>query len=82
MPSRQLYLATPLTRTVETANAFGDTLGAYRTAFNTVVAARAWSTSVSGPALMTAGGLDADGIHPSNAGHTTLGTAIPTALGV
>jgi hypothetical protein len=56
----------------EGANGDGDTLADFRTAVSNACTGRAYCTYIDGYSLMTAGGLDADGIHPTNTGHTTM----------
>lgn len=65
-----VYLQSPLNRTTETANSFGNTLGDYRTAAATVAAARSgFVTYVDGDGLLNPATDLADGIHPTTAGH-------------
>jgi lysophospholipase L1-like esterase len=83
LPTMTIFCVTPLLRTVETANAYGDTLGAYRTQISTAVGTRgSFCTLVDGTAIMTVGSLDADGLHPTTAGHALYADAVKTALGI
>lgn len=69
--ARRIICVTPLVRTSEGANSFGDTTGDYRTQISTVVAARAWAELVDGSVILTTGDLS-DGVHPTDAGHAKL----------
>ena len=82
LPSAVIYAQTPLTRTNETANGLGNTLGDYRTAIANASAGKGWVTVVDGPSLMASGGLSVDGIHPSTAGHSSYFSAVKTVLGI
>lgn len=50
----------------------GETPPTFRTAMVTACTGRAWVTPIVGPNLMAVGGLDADGIHPTTAGHAAI----------
>ena len=81
-PAAKLWAQTPLLRTNETANAFGDTLGAYRTAISTAVSTRAaYTTLVDGSTIIASGDL-ADGLHPGKVGHAKMAQAVTTNLGL
>lgn len=67
-PSMRLVCQTPLVRTSEVANGFGDILQDYRDQINTVCGARPWTRLVDGTEIMTTASLQ-DGIHPTEAGH-------------
>lgn len=72
-PSIKVLLITPLTRAVETANAFGKTLEDYRTSLANVAALFPTQvTLLSGPSLMDVTLLDSGGVHPTQAGHSCL----------
>jgi lysophospholipase L1-like esterase len=75
MPSIGIYMQTPIVRSSEVANGFGSTLGNYRTQINTIHSTRAWTTLIDGTTLVTVDALS-DGIHPTDAGHTTYATNI------
>lgn len=80
LPSVPIYCQTPIVRTTETANIFGDTLGAYRTQIATAVSTRtAYATLVDGTTFLTTGDL-ADGVHPTNAGHVIYAAAVDAVL--
>jgi hypothetical protein len=78
-PSATIFAQTAIDATVETANTYGNTLGDYRAAISTAAAGKAaYVTVVDGTTLMTAGGLSADGVHPTTAGHATIkGNVLP-----
>jgi lysophospholipase L1-like esterase len=81
LPGCFVYCQTPLTRTSEVANSFGDTLGAYRTQIATARAARPTYTAlVDGSAWSIA--LDTDGLHPTAAGHASYYTNVKGVLGL
>lgn len=82
LPSATIYAQTPIVRTDETANSFGDTLGDYRTEIATAQSTRsAYCTLVDGTAIVTTGDLD-DGVHPTTAGQAIYGAYVITALGI
>lgn len=81
LPSLQIYAQTPLSRTTETANGLGSTLGNYRTAISSAASGKAYVTVVDGTTLLTTADL-ADGLHPTTAGHKLLANAIRTYLGI
>jgi hypothetical protein len=69
----RIYAVTPLITGIEgLVNAFGDSPPAYRTAIATAAAGKAWVTLVLGPNMMTGGGLSADSLHPTTAGHQAV----------
>jgi len=84
-PTATIYTQTPIQRTVETANTFGDTLPNYRTQITTAQAARAaWCTLVVGTGAtwpQAPGDLD-DGVHPTDAGHLKYANSVKTVLGL
>ena len=83
MPSLLIYCQTPIVRNVETANGSGSTLSNYRTQISTAVSTRTgYCTLVDGTTFMTTASLDADGVHPTTAGHALYATAVRTVLGV
>lgn len=75
LPTPAIYAATPIVRSVETANASGSTTGDYRTEIASACSGRAWATLVDGTAFVTTSDL-ADGIHPNVAGHGKIATAV------
>lgn len=82
MPSVRVYCQTPIVRSSEVANSFGNTLGDYRTQIATAVGTRtAYATLVDGTAFMTTASLS-DGVHPNTAGHTLYADAVKAALGL
>ena len=85
LPSATAYCQTPIERTDESANGFGDTLGDYRTQINTAVSTRGpWAILVdgTGAAFPQAPGDLADGLHPTTAGHAKYRTAVEAELGI
>lgn len=81
LPSTAIYAITPTVRTDESANAFGDTLGDYRTAISNACVGRAWATLVDGTAFYTTAVL-VDGIHPNTTGHGLYYDAVVAELGL
>jgi lysophospholipase L1-like esterase len=82
LPSLVIYCQTPIVRTSEAANSFGNTLGDYRSQISTAVSTRtAYCTLVDGTALITTSNLD-EGVHPTDAGHSIMYSAIKTVLGI
>lgn len=72
LPSVTVYCQSPLQRGTETANAFGSTLGDYRTQISTAASARSsYCIYVEGgaQAIVSTANLDADLVHPTTAGH-------------
>lgn len=85
LPSATIYCQTPIERTSEVANTFGDTLGAYRTQIGTAQSTRGpWAVLVDGTAAgyPQAPGDLADGVHPTTAGHALYGSAVIAELGL
>jgi len=85
LPSATIYCQTPIERTDESANIFGDTLGDYRTQIATAVSTRtAFAILVDGTDVafpQSPGDLD-DGTHPTTAGHAKYYAAVKAVLGV
>jgi lysophospholipase L1-like esterase len=83
LPSTKIYCASPVHRTSEVANTFGDTTGDYRTAISNAVTTTADAdvTYVDTSAWLVDGDLD-DGVHPTTAGHAIMASQIQTALGL
>lgn len=79
LPGAAIYAQTPILRSSEPENAFGDTLGEYRTAISNACTGRAWVTLVDGSAFLTTDDL-ADGTHPNVTGHGKIATAVLAAL--
>lgn len=87
-----IYLQSILiTGTEATTNGNAELPSAFRSAAVTASTGRAFVTSVSGTALMSAGGLNADGVHPSTNGHASIfdgsggfagSTNVRTVLGI
>jgi lysophospholipase L1-like esterase len=80
-----IFCQCPTPRTApyaETANAFGDTLTAYRTAISTAVSARSgWAVP---PVYVDASAwvfTKPDGLHPDTAGHASYKALAKTAIG-
>lgn len=81
LPSATIYAQTPLTRTVETANTFSDTLGNYRTQITTAQSTRSsYCNLVDGTAISAT--LDTDGLHPTTAGHSAYYLSAKATLGL
>lgn len=82
LPSAVIYCQTPLLRTSEGGNTFGDTLGNYRTQIATAQSTRSsYATLVDGTAIMTTASL-IDAVHPGTAGHELFADAIIAELGI
>jgi lysophospholipase L1-like esterase len=82
LPSMVIYCQTPIVRTSEVANSFGNTLGDYRSQISTAVSTRtAYCTLVDGTSLVTTSDLH-DGVHPTDAGHGIYYAAVKTVLGI
>lgn len=86
LPAATIYCQTPIDRTDESANTFGDTLGDYRTEISDAVATRgAFCTLVDGTDAafpQTPGDLTGDGVHPTTAGHAKYAAAVESILGI
>jgi len=67
-PTVTVICQSPLLRSTETANNFGDTLGDYRAAIQTACQARDYTFYIDGLDILEIGDL-ADGTHPSTDGH-------------
>lgn len=81
-PTVPVFVQTPTTATVETANSFGATLGNIRTADASACSARSsFCTTVAGPSVMASSGLSADGLHPTIAGHQAIALGTGAAAG-
>jgi hypothetical protein len=82
-PALVIYMVTPIITTQEaTANGFGDTPPTVRSTLTTIQSTRSgWITLVDGTTLVTSGGISADKIHPTTAGHVTLESNTRTILG-
>jgi len=82
LPTVTIFLATPIPRVPETANAVGSTLPNYRTAIANVQATRAaYCTLVDGTTLCTTGLLNTDNVHPTQVGHAYMQQKIQPILG-
>ncbi len=81
LPSATIYAQTPIVRSSESANSFGNTLGAYRTAISNAASGKGYVTVVDGTAILTTGDLT-DGVHPSTAGMATYATYVAGVAGV
>lgn len=82
LPSLVIYCQTPIVRTSEAANSFGNTLGDYRSQISTAVSTRtAYCTLVDGTSLVTTSDLH-DSVHPTDAGHGIYYAAVKTVLGI
>lgn len=79
LPSARIICQTPIVRSSESANSFGNTLGDYRNQISTVCNARQWTTLVDGSAFLTISDLE-DGVHPSTSGHAKYALAINNIL--
>ncbi len=78
LPSTRIVCQTPLLRTDEGANSFGNTLGDYRAEIATVCNARSWTTLVDGTSLLTL--VETGGLHPDTAGHAKYAKRIAPIL--
>lgn len=74
-PNLQIVCFTPTYRSTETANGVGNTLDDYRNAIISACSGKAYATSVSLKTTFGAGEM-ADTVHPNNAGHVLIKTAI------
>lgn len=73
-PSAKIWLQSALVRGTESANQFGNTLGDYRTAMQTVQSTRTgFANYIDGSTILTLGDLSPDLVHPSEAGHAIEG---------
>jgi lysophospholipase L1-like esterase len=79
LPSARIFCQTPIVRSTETANTFGNTLGDYRAQISTVCNARAWTTLIDGSTFLTTANLG-DGVHPTTAGHAKFAKRVAPAL--
>lgn len=79
LPLVPIDCLSPIPRTSETANAFGDTTGAYRSAIATACAARAWASYHDGMTIVSPANL-ADGVHPNDAGHGEISAYLTSIL--
>ncbi len=79
-----IYCMSPIGRSSEVANSFGDTLGAYRTAINSAASSRDYCTYILGTDILpySAPNFAADGLHPNTAGHAVFLTNIKSAMGL
>jgi lysophospholipase L1-like esterase len=75
MPSLVVQCLSPIVRTTETANTFGNTTSDYRAEISTACCTRAWATYHDGSTVVSSGNL-ADGVHPNAAGHTQISTYV------
>lgn len=83
LPSALIKLITPLTRANETvANGSGSTLPNYRTELATAQSTRSGYVSLtSGPSMVTyPTNFAADLLHPNNAGHAQIATAVQALI--
>ena len=80
LPSARIICQTPLTRTNESANGLGSTLGDYRTQITNVCNARSsYATTIDGSNFLSLGDLD-DGLHPTSAGFIKYANRIAPIL--
>jgi lysophospholipase L1-like esterase len=79
LPSARIVCQTPIVRTSEVANGFGNTLNDYRNQISTVCNARSWTTLIDGSTLLTTSDL-VDGVHPTTSGHSTYALKINDIL--
>jgi lysophospholipase L1-like esterase len=83
LPNAIVYCQTPLVRSNEAANGYSNTLGDYRAAIATAVAARSsYAKLIDGAAILTVADLNAtDGLHPTTAGHAKYAAYVLGVLG-
>ncbi len=79
MPSSLIYCQTPIVRSTETANGFGNTTTDYRTAIATACATRPWAKLIDGTQIVTTAALS-DGVHPTTAGQATYAAFVLAQL--
>ena len=81
LPSAKIYCASPIHRTDESANSFGDTTGDYRTAISNAVTTIADADVLYVDTSSWLGDSDlADGIHPTTAGHAIMASEIASTI--
>jgi lysophospholipase L1-like esterase len=68
LPNATIYAQTPLNRSTETANTFGNTLQDYRDQIISVVVSRSYVKLVNGTQILSTSDMD-DGLHPNFAGN-------------
>jgi lysophospholipase L1-like esterase len=78
-PSAAIYAQTPLIRSSEPPNSYGDNLEAYRAAIEALAESRPWLNVIDGASILTAGVLP-DGTHPNDLGHGKWAESIFTNL--
>lgn len=71
----KIFAVTPLVRSSEGANTFGNTLDDYREAIGVAATGKAYVTVINGKTILTTGDL-ADGVHPTTAGHLKVYEAL------
>lgn len=76
-PTVDIFAITPIIRSIETANTFGNTLDDYRTAITNAASGKAYVTVIDGKTILATSDLT-DGVHPSTAGHVKLYDALKT----
>jgi len=81
LPSARIVCQTPIDRTTEVANDFGNTTPEYRTQITNVCGARSWATVIDGTQIMETTDL-VDGVHPNTAAHATYATFVNNVLTV
>lgn len=78
----KIVCMSPVIRSPETANTFGDNLDAYRTQISNAVSARSsYCTYINGTSVLSIGNLAVDGLHPNNTGHQEMHDNLRTSLG-
>ena len=79
-PNCKIYCQSPLVRSDETANTFGDITQDYRDAISTVVVTRTdYATYIDGSTILTTSDL-ADGVHPTTLGHSKYSDYVTSVL--
>ena len=81
LPSAKIYCASPIHRTDESANSFGNTTGDYRTAISNAVTtiADANVTYVDTSSWLGDSDLE-DGVHPTTAGHAIMAAELASTI--
>ena len=79
-PASTIWLQTPISKFVETANGAGWTLPQVRTMFTTIAGLHTYCQVVDGTLLCTTNLLNADGLHPNEQGNFRMASYITTNL--
>lgn len=75
-PDILIYAVSPIPRTDEGANSNGDTCPDFRTAISNACSGKSYCTYIDGTTLVGIGDISGDGVHPTDAGHLAMYTAL------